>query len=417
MHFVYLFISCALVSEADYQDRIDSLDRFDLDGDGFRSSEDCDDNDPTVPVRWYRDEDGDGFGSDLDMLIDCGTPEGYVENNQDCDDSSSDQTPLDGDGDGASSCDGDCDDENELLNIVDADGDGFSTCALDCDDTDFSLTPNDADGDGVSTCDGDCNDGDATLTIQDVDGDGVTSCDGDCDDSDSRLNLLDLDGDGYSSCDGDCDEQNPYIHPGKLELSYDGIDQDCDGIDESTTLPSWNVTYVTDNAQASIYMNNNETMFFSWNNVESQIAILYREDISSTQAWVIQSLVSPREEIPAFDGDVQNIRMINQESGVFAAFTEGGASESSWAYRRHNTMDELFDDIVGRTGIEDFTAYQTPSNELRVSFIYDVLSFEQTEWYYYESTNMNDIVSYLNDYQFCDARIISIEGYYRLFAR
>ena len=88
MHVIFLLFSCVLVTEDDYQDRIDSLDRFDLDGDGFRSNEDCDDNDPTVPVRWYRDEDGDGFGTDLDMIIDCDTPEGYVDNNQDCDDTS-----------------------------------------------------------------------------------------------------------------------------------------------------------------------------------------------------------------------------------------------------------------------------------------------------------------------------------------
>jgi hypothetical protein len=44
----------------------------------------------------------------------------------------------------------------------------------------------------------------------------------------------DVDQDGYTSCGGDCDDDDPSSHPGGVE-TYDGHDQDCDGIvDEGT---------------------------------------------------------------------------------------------------------------------------------------------------------------------------------------
>ena len=41
------------------------------------------------PPIWYRDADGDGQGSATVYVRGCARPSGYVENNTDCDDSSS----------------------------------------------------------------------------------------------------------------------------------------------------------------------------------------------------------------------------------------------------------------------------------------------------------------------------------------
>jgi MYXO-CTERM domain-containing protein len=41
----------------------------------------------------------------------------------------------------------------------------------------------------------------------------------------------DADADGYTGCDSDCDDGDSTIHPGAVEVPYDGIDQDCSGAD------------------------------------------------------------------------------------------------------------------------------------------------------------------------------------------
>ncbi|SPD75631.1 hypothetical protein PITCH_A700001 [uncultured Desulfobacterium sp.] len=44
-------------------------------------------------------------------------------------------------------------------------------------------------------------------------------------------NDIDNDGDGYTENQGDFDDNDPSIHPGAVEVPYDGIDQDCNGTD------------------------------------------------------------------------------------------------------------------------------------------------------------------------------------------
>ncbi|MEC8278859.1 MAG: putative metal-binding motif-containing protein, partial [Myxococcota bacterium] len=51
---------------------------------------DCDGNidnntDLSTPI-WYMDADGDGFGDAEDLVVGCAAPEGYVDNDQDCND-------------------------------------------------------------------------------------------------------------------------------------------------------------------------------------------------------------------------------------------------------------------------------------------------------------------------------------------
>ncbi|MAA77661.1 MAG: hypothetical protein CL916_00255 [Deltaproteobacteria bacterium] len=72
---------------------------------------------------------------------------------------------------------------------------------------------------------GECGDG------IDNDNDGVTDCqDTDCT---GAPVCVDNDNDGYSAVD-DCNDYNDSINPGASEISDDGIDQDCDGQDETT---------------------------------------------------------------------------------------------------------------------------------------------------------------------------------------
>ncbi len=171
-----------------------------------------------------RDEDADGSYS-----ADCG--------GDDCDDADPDRFP--GQEEACNGIDDDCDggvgDEE-----ADLDSDGDLACETDCDDTDPTVEGIDHDGDGISLCGGDCADGYASIFpgAPEVPYDGV---DQDCD----GLDLTDQDGDGVDGGpDGlDCADDNPAVFPdpepaegeavpteGGHELCFDGRDNDCDGL-------------------------------------------------------------------------------------------------------------------------------------------------------------------------------------------
>jgi hypothetical protein len=162
--------------------------------------QDCDGvvDDGLVPLPWYADADGDGFGDPSRSVTDCAAPAGYVALDTDCDDGDATVNPA-----ATETCDGmdeDCDgtvDDGVATTTwyLDGDGDGYGDAATsyascgtpvgyvadgtDCDDGDALIFP-EADG----TCpDGlDCQDildagksvGDGTYTI-DPDGSGTGS--------------------------------------------------------------------------------------------------------------------------------------------------------------------------------------------------------------------------------------------------
>ena len=128
--------------------------------------------------------------------------------------------------------------------VDDSDGDGAVDSCGDCDDTDASIYPG-----APETC-GDLIDQDCDGIDQDGDIDGDTyidaNCGGDdCDDNDAALNPgVDVDADGSNACD-DCDDNDATNFPGNLEICADGIDQDCDGSDDSGDADG--DTYISDN--------------------------------------------------------------------------------------------------------------------------------------------------------------------------
>ena len=108
--------------------------------------------------------------------------------------------------------------------------------------------PLDSDGDGFDS-EQDCDDTNAGIFpgARDQPYDGV---DQDCD----GVDPVDLDGDGFASdvVDGglDCDDSDPEVRPGVSDPPYDGVDQDCDGLDpvdlDSDGYPASEVTGGTD---------------------------------------------------------------------------------------------------------------------------------------------------------------------------
>jgi hypothetical protein len=208
---------------------------------------------------WFLDDDGDGFGDESSPTQACSQPDGFVDDDTDCDDSDSNTYP-----DADEFCDGvdnDCDEEideesedaREWFFDEDADGvgseestwacaapDGYVDSTSDCDDTDptFGSEADDSDCDGIPTID-DCDDTDADTPLYDQDCDGVRTPD-DCDDADAAVitERRDDDGDGWTTCAyEDCNDSDPTVHPGAEEVCGDLIDNDCDDdIDEDCGL-------------------------------------------------------------------------------------------------------------------------------------------------------------------------------------
>ncbi|MFT5353603.1 MAG: hypothetical protein ACI9KE_000803 [Polyangiales bacterium] len=222
----------------------------DMDRDRWNDFEDCDDTnarvnpgaselcngfdddcdgimDEGLPGQpFFRDEDGDGFGSFIDTISACTAPVGYVAFNGDCNDQNADVFPgatelCDGIDD---NCDGVSDDQDGDGHSVDCEGGPLP--ADDCNDNDERVFP-----DAPEVCD---------------------SQDNDCDDGiDEAPNgwFMDFDGDGYGSnrvpgCEPgavdnnlDCNDNNSAMSPARLLDPCGGRDQDCDGeIDEDPNV-------------------------------------------------------------------------------------------------------------------------------------------------------------------------------------
>jgi hypothetical protein len=292
----------------------------DADGDGSPSDKDCnDDNDLQFPGNaeicdgvdndcngkvdegveelFFADADNDSYGDAETSTPACSAPEGFVSNEDDCNDASADFYP------GAPEAD--CTDQNDYncdgsVGFADADSDGWAACE-DCDDSDPDLSPS-----ATEVCDdidNNCNgvvDIDATETptwYLDYDGDtygdatvSVDQCDPparfvdnalDCDDSSAEALpggveicdnydndcdgtvdgpdaegalpfYTDADADGFGvtasevficfpSADqvaepGDCDDVDAEVSPGATEICNDGVDNDCDGTSEGCEI-------------------------------------------------------------------------------------------------------------------------------------------------------------------------------------
>ena len=217
--------------------------------------DDCDgavdEDDAADAATWYADGDGDGYGDPSTATSACTCPPGYGADDADCDDG--DATVNPGATESCNGLDDDCDgavDEDDAADAAtwyaDADGDGygdpavtavacaapsgFTDDASDCDDTDPDAWPGaDEYCDGVDTdCDGVVDEDDAVdaaTWYADGDGDGY----GDP----AATAVACARPTGFVSDDADCDDGAADVHPGMAEVCGDGIDQDCDGVDDT----------------------------------------------------------------------------------------------------------------------------------------------------------------------------------------
>jgi len=144
----------------------------------------CDGNvDEGVLITYYLDSDNDGFGNANNTIIACSSPQGYVTDNTDCDDSDDDISPN----------------SPEVCNGVD------------------------------NNCDGNIDEGVLSIFYRDIDGDGY----GNLSNTIEACNLPS----GYVTDNTDCNDNNGSINPGSTELC-DDLDNNCnDIVDENCPLP------------------------------------------------------------------------------------------------------------------------------------------------------------------------------------
>ncbi len=214
----------------------------DVDGDGFGDintpvlsclplpglvldNTDCNDTSALVNpnTMWYADVDGDGFGDAVTTTTSCTQPIGYVANSTDCNDNDSTATAV-------------------MTYYQDFDGDGFGNVGApmmncgqpmgyvadssDCDDSNPTVYPGAMElcDELDNNCDGNTDEGLATYTLfEDLDSDGFGS--------EVSVEYCDSVVVGYSLISGDCNDTNSTIYPGAMEVLDNGIDENCDGMD------------------------------------------------------------------------------------------------------------------------------------------------------------------------------------------
>ena len=263
---------------------------FDHDEDGVFSDTDCNDSDAAIHpgasetcngldddcngtidddllATFYRDADGDGFGTVNEEATACAMPGGYVTDSTDCNDAERTINPgtfevcdLAGVDE---NCNGDVNEDDAGLTdipqwYVDADEDGFGDSG--------KTTEACFEGPGLATVGTDCNDADADMNpgaMEECDAlDKDEDCDGFSDGNDPEgplgqpLYYVDSDGDhagdmsdpgqyfcdgvpsGYSTAHTDCDDVDDLINPNSPEFCQDSIDNDCNGaVDDCGPIP------------------------------------------------------------------------------------------------------------------------------------------------------------------------------------
>ena len=221
--------------------------------------DDCDgttDESTATDARtYYRDADGDSYGSSATSTRGCSAPSGYVSTATDCDDTRSTVNPaatetcdsLDND------CDGATDESGGSTWYRDADSDGYGTSttttiscsapvgyvsnSTDCNDSNAAVSPGDAEicNSVDDDCDGSTDESGGSTWYADTDSDGYGES------TSTRVSCSAPT--GYVSNSTDCNDRSSTVHPGATEYC-NGTDDDCDSSTDEAGAADESTWYV-----------------------------------------------------------------------------------------------------------------------------------------------------------------------------
>jgi hypothetical protein len=193
----------------------------------------------------------------------------------------------------APACNGEVDTGDPVVDgDIDGDNDGFTPNEGDCDDDDKNVNPdekeicNNKDDDCDGTKDNDPIDGDTYYEDWDNDGYG---------DASNSMEACD-EPNGYVDNDDDCDDTDSLVRPGGNEISWNGVDEDCDGVDFNgmscaedaaedalayISYYAWSVADSTGNMTLASWAITNQTLFVDYD--AGQAVNVERDGESSTE--------------------------------------------------------------------------------------------------------------------------------------
>ncbi len=228
---------------------------------------------------------------------------------------------ADNDGDGYYDCDdsdcagapicngeGDADSDSDTDVNQDKDKDGYTVAQNDCDDNNPDINPgadeicNNKDDDCNGEKDDDPTDG--TTYYEDSDGDNYGNP--------SSTTEACSKPSGYVTDSTDCDDDEKSAHPGGTETDWDGIDQDCDGIDLNTEACV--LTSIDDATDWVSYW------AYSVSDVSKSYLGIYTVDLYHQTLYVdadSYTATKDAEDSKAFTTEIDTLQALNTEANPF----------------------------------------------------------------------------------------------------